>query len=68
VAGDVETTGAEMQQLAGADRREALVAVPEFFYPAPKVAHRAEFDRAVLDPALEEDLSLRAMQRWPGKR
>jgi len=52
------------RQLAGVDRREALVGFLEFLDHAPLVAYRAEFDRAVLDRALEKDLGLRTMRRW----
>jgi len=52
------------RQLAGVDRRQALVAFLEYLDHAPLVAFRAAFDRTVIDRALEEDLGLRTMNRW----
>ena len=52
------------QQLAGVELAEALVRFIEYVAHAPLVAYRAEFDRTVLDRALDDMLGIRTMSRW----
>lgn len=52
------------RQLAGDEPVEALLRFLEFAAHCPLVAYRAEFDRTVLDRALDEHLGIRSTSRW----
>ncbi len=52
------------RQLQGADPVDALLDFLEFTAHAPLVAYRAEFDRTMLDRALQEHLGLATQSLW----
>lgn len=52
------------RQLGGEEPAEALLRFLEFTAHCPLVAYRAEFDRTMLDRALEETLGTSTMSRW----
>lgn len=52
------------RQLGGEDPADALLRFLEYTAHCPLVAYRAEFDRTMLDRALDETLGVSTMSRW----